>query len=235
MKYKYETVSVRCANHVALAEIKTGNGLNVFSADVRADLADFLTKADADDRIRAVILTGAGKNFCIGEIQTNESAAQKTKWGKSRAEYADCVRIIRSMTKPVIAAVNGYAIGDGMNLALACDIVVAAKNAAFCEGETYDHRTPGKGRIYFLHQNLQESMLAKKLRMTIQRISADDAAQMGLVDRIVPRDNLLAEATALAKSIALGQTVSIACFKRLQSRPVSMNLDAAFAEQPFKA
>lgn len=191
--------------------------MNALGGTMREDLLARLEQAEHDPAVRCVIITGAGNAFCAGgdiasmvEMQARNDAsilAQRMTLG------GKVVQFIRQMTKPVIAAINGAAAGAGMNLALACDIRYGSDRARFAESFVKIGLVPDWGGHYLLTQLVGTSR-ALELIMTGDRLDAEEAYRLGLINRIFPHDSLQEEVRSFAARLAEGPTKTLAQIKR---------------------
>jgi crotonobetainyl-CoA hydratase len=205
--------------NVLIITINRPQARNAINAAVHLGVGEALELADNDPEIRVVILTGAGdKAFCAGadlvamsrgERLAPEDPAQAT-WG-----FAGFVQ--HPISKPVIAAVNGFALGGGTELALACDLVVAADSAQFGLPEVKRGIIAAAGGAFRLAQQLPVK-LAMEFLLTGEPFSATHAKEIGLVNRVVPLADLMAEALALAEKIAANAPLSVQASKRIALR-----------------
>jgi 2-(1,2-epoxy-1,2-dihydrophenyl)acetyl-CoA isomerase len=191
--------------------------LNSFTAEMHAALAEALGRAESEPGIRALLLTGAGRGFCAGQDLSERrmvAADAPLDLGRTlEASYNPLVRRMRALAKPIVCAVNGAAAGAGANLALACDIVLAARSAAFIQAFARIGLIPDSGGTYFLPR-LVGTARAMALAMLGERLSAEDAAQWGLIWKCVDDDRLQDEATSIARALASGPTRAFALIKR---------------------
>ena len=190
--------------------------LNAFNDELHAALREALASCAAEDECRAVVLTGAGRGFCAGQDLSNRvnMGDERPDLGATlEANYNPLVRAIRALPKPVICAVNGVAAGAGANVALACDIVIAAKSAKFIQAFSKIGLVPDSGGTWFLPRLLGEAR-AKGLALTAQPLSADDAERWGLIWKVVDDADLMAEAEAQALAFADGPTAAYALTKQ---------------------
>lgn len=191
--------------------------MNALGGTMREDLLASLEQAERDPEVRCVIITGAGAAFCAGgdiasmvEMQNRNDAsvlAQRMTLG------GKVVQFIRQMTKPVIAAINGAAAGAGMNLALACDIRYGSDRARFAESFVKIGLVPDWGGHYLLTQLVGTSR-ALELIMTGDRIDAEEAYRLGLINRIFPHDSFSEEVRKFATRLAEGPAETLAQIKR---------------------
>ena len=203
--------------------------LNAFNDALGALLAEALDRCAADDGIRAVLLSGAGRGFCAGQDLGDRDPATMSgppDLGDTLERiYNPIVRRIRALEKPVVCAVNGVAAGAGANLALACDIVIAAKSARFFQAFAKIGLLPDSGGTWMLPRLIGEAR-AKALAMTAEPLGAETAAEWGLIWRAVDNDALLDEAAALAKGLAAGPTLAYGMIKRAIQAAADQPLDA---------
>lgn len=185
--------------------------LNAFTVDMHSLIRDAFERAESDDAIRAVILTGAGRGFCAGQ-DLSERDPSKGEIVDLKVtlstNYNPLIRAIRSLEKPVICAVNGVAAGAGANLALACDIVLAAESARFIQAFSKIGLIPDAGGTWSLTHLIGETR-AKALAMTAMPLSAKQAEEWGLIFKCVANEALMGEARTLAEDLAAGATLGI--------------------------
>ncbi len=188
------------------------NALNLRMLDeLRATIGDF----DADDSLRAVIITGAGpKAFAAGADISELNALDGARAGEEQARAGQAITVaLERLRVPVIAAVNGFALGGGCELAMACDIRVASENARFGQPEVNLGILPGYGGTQRAPRLLGEGY-AMYLCLTGEMIDAAEALRIGLVQKVVPLDGLLAEAQRIAELIATKSSLAVAATKR---------------------
>jgi len=200
---------------------------NALTTGMHAALHSALEEA-ADEGIRAVVLTGAGKGFCAGQDLSEFRGLEHDVGDHLEATYHPNVRAIRALEKPVIAAINGAAAGAGLSLACVCDIRIAADNAAFVPGFIGIGLIPDSGGSYFLARLLGPSR-AFSWMTSNRRLTAAEAEAWGLVDHVVPADELSAHAAELAARYAAAPTRGIAMTKRLLDHAQGATLDEQLA------
>jgi 2-(1,2-epoxy-1,2-dihydrophenyl)acetyl-CoA isomerase len=179
--------------------------------------------------VRAVLLTGAGRAFCAGQ----DLSTRKVSPGAAPIDlavslgnyYNPLVRRLRELPKPVVCAVNGTAAGAGANIALACDLVIAARSASFVQAFSKIGLLPDSGGTWFLPR-LAGSARAMGLALLGERLSAEDAAAWGLIWKVVDDDALATEATAIAKQLATGPTTGYGLIKQALLASATNSLDA---------
>jgi 2-(1,2-epoxy-1,2-dihydrophenyl)acetyl-CoA isomerase len=178
--------------------------LNAINDDMLDELTASLRGADTDGAVGAVVLTGAGRAFCSGQDLRDAAAQGEVDIGaKLREHYAPAIRAMRSLRKPLIAAVNGPAAGAGFSLALAADLRIAAESATFVQAFVRIGLIPDAGSTYFLPR-LVGPARAAELMMLGETVDARRAFDIGLVSRVVPDATLLDTALELAGRLARG-------------------------------
>ena len=187
--------------------------LNAFNADLHRALAAALKEARADD-VRAVVITGAGRGFCVGQDLTEFREAPGDIGERLRGNYHPNILAIRALEKPVIAAVNGPAAGAGLSLACACDLRLASDGATFVPAFINIGLVPDSGSTYFVRRLLGTAR-AFEWMTSGRRLTAAEAHAWGLVTEVVEADALQSRAAELATVLAALPTRGIALTKRL--------------------
>ena len=201
--------------------------LNAFNPEMHRLLREALERAGDDDAIRAVLLTGAGRGFCAGQDLSERDVGGDAAIDLSvtiESLYNPLVRRLRALPKPIVCAVNGVAAGAGANVALACDIVLAARSASFIQAFAKIGLVPDSGGTWFLPR-LAGRARAMGLALTGDKLGAEDAASWGLVWKAVDDDKLMAEAGALARGLAAGPTLAYALVKRALDAQLDLERD----------
>jgi 2-(1,2-epoxy-1,2-dihydrophenyl)acetyl-CoA isomerase len=198
---------------------------NSFNREMALQMQDALDKANSEKSIRAIYITGEGKAFCAGQdlgeaIDVNGPGLEKIVF----EHYNPIIKKIRSIEKPVVCAVNGIAAGAGANIALACDIVIAASSAAFMQAFVKIGLIPDSGGTFFLPR-LIGFQKASALMMLGEKVSAADALQMGMVYKICDDDKLQIEAINIAKTLSEMPTKGIGLTKRLLNESMFNSLE----------
>ncbi|HVL86448.1 MAG TPA: enoyl-CoA hydratase-related protein [Candidatus Thermoplasmatota archaeon] len=226
--WRIPKVRYEAGEGVAVVTIDRPEARNALNAEVLSDLAAALARAEADDTVRCVVLTGEGPAFVAGadiavmaEV-TPAQAREYTKLGQ------DTFRRVERMEKPVIAAVNGFAFGGGCELAIACDVILASEKAQFGLPEVGLGIHPGFGGTQRLPR-LVGRHVAKELILSGDTFDARRAAEIRLVNRVVPHARLLDEALALARRIAQNAPYAVRLAKAAVNRGADLPLDAALA------
>ena len=197
--------------------------LNAFNAEMHQALAAALKEAREPD-VRAVVLTGAGRGFCVGQDLTEFREAPGDIGDRLRSNYHPNVRAIRALEKPVIAAVNGAAAGAGLSFACACDVRIASDEATFVPAFINIGLVPDSGGTYFLARLLGPSR-AFEWMTSGRRLTAAEAGAWGLVSDVVPAADLPPRVADLATRLAAMPTRGIGMTKRLFDRASESTLD----------
>jgi 2-(1,2-epoxy-1,2-dihydrophenyl)acetyl-CoA isomerase len=189
------------------------DALNALDAEMRSGLLAAVRAASRSDETRALILTGAGRGFCAG-ADLRGGDAERDFRAVLTAQYNPLIQAIRSLPKPVVAAVNGVAAGAGFSLAMAADLVVASEDARFVPAFHRIGLVPDSGLARTLVREVGRH-LAFEILAGERHVNAQEAAAYGLVNAVVPATRLLETATALAARLAVGPTTGLGLTKRL--------------------
>jgi 2-(1,2-epoxy-1,2-dihydrophenyl)acetyl-CoA isomerase len=210
------TITVEDSAGVRTITLNRPDKLNSFNEEMHAALRNALAGA-ADDSVRAVLLTGAGKGFCAGQDLSDRVQGEGGKapdLGQTiETLWNPLVRAIRELAKPVVCAVNGVAAGAGANMALSCDLVLAARSARFIQPFCRLGLVPDSGGTYHLPRLVGEAR-AKGLAMLGDVLGAEQAGAWGLIWKVVDDDKLMAEASKLATHLATQPTFGLGLTKR---------------------
>jgi 2-(1,2-epoxy-1,2-dihydrophenyl)acetyl-CoA isomerase len=203
--------------------------LNAFNPEMHKLLREALDQARDEAAVRAVLLSGSGRGFCAGqdlsERNFSADAAPIDLSVSLGSNYNPLVRRLRALPKPVVCAVNGVAAGAGANIALACDIVLAARSASFVQSFSKLGLVPDSGGTYFLPR-LVGSARAMGLALLGERLSAEQAERWGLIWKAVDDERLVEEATGIAQTLAAGPTRGYGLIKRAIQASAGNSLDA---------
>ncbi|MDP3855951.1 enoyl-CoA hydratase [Phenylobacterium sp.] len=220
----YETLIVEAHDAVTLIKLNRPEALNALNSTLLAELCSALDAAEADDGVRCLVLTGSERAFAAG-------ADIKEMSDKSYAEmfkqdfFGASARRIEQFRKPIIAAVAGYALGGGCELAMLCDFIIAAENAKFGQPEINLGVAPGIGGTQRLTRFVGKSK-AMDMILTARMMDAAEAERAGLVSRVVPVDKLLEEALAAAAKIAGQSPLAVMMNKELVEAAYETTLSA---------
>ena len=200
-------IQIEKKNHIARITLNRPEVNNRINLQLAQEMEEICTAVNQDDDIYVVLLTGAGEQFCCGsEIKSNTAAS------------------VAGIEKPVIAAINGDAIGDGLELALSCDIRIAADTAAFGLPQLESGVIPSDGGTQRLPRLIGKGK-ALELILTAETITAAEAFNIGLVSKVVPATEIVAEAEALVKGIATKAPISLRYVKEAVNKGMDMTMD----------
>jgi E-phenylitaconyl-CoA hydratase len=228
------SLNIVVENHVATLTLNRPEAMNSIDPEMRAQLQAAWKRIKEDDEIRVAILTGAGeKAFCTGSdlkktMPPKESFAELT-FGRANSDH-----LLEGLDtdKPLICAVNGYAMGGGMEIALACDIRIASTAAVFALSEVRIGSIPGAGGTQRLPRAVGSSN-AMLMLLTGDRVDAAEALRIGLVSKVVSADELLPAAQQIASRIAQNAPLSVRAIKRLVYSGTDMPLPAALESERY--
>lgn len=200
------TILISDAGSIRTITLNRPDVLNAFNTDMLKALVKAVREADKDKSVRCLVLAAAGRAFASGqdlsEVASRYKSDEPIELGHHiRDYYNPMIEKIRTMEKPVIASVNGVAAGAGCSLALAADIRIAAESASFMQAFIHVGLVPDSGSTFMLPRLIGVSR-ALEMAITGRKIKADEAFQIGLVNRVVPDDQLDAETTKLAEKLA---------------------------------
>ena len=219
----YDTIKYEVKGPLAYVTINRPEALNALNRTVLEELFDVFNKIDADSNIRAVILTGAGRSFVAGADIVQMSTMTVAE-GRAFAAYGQKVmNFIEKTEKPVIAAVNGFALGGGCELAMACDFRIASAKAKFGQPEVGLGITPGFGGTQRLSKLVGKGM-AKLLILTADTIGAEEAMRIGLVEKVVAPEDLLATCEEIAGKIAAKAPIAVSMAKTCINKGYHLDL-----------
>ncbi len=236
----HTTISLDVADHVATITLNRPDVLNAFNDDVSREFIDALKQVARDDDVRVVVITGSGRAFSsgqdLGDLKAKYVPGHVPAFGEDlKKRYDPWVTLIRTMEKPVIAAVNGVAAGAGCSLALACDIRIASEHAKFIEVFVNVGLVPDSASTWTLPR-LVGLGRAMELCMTGRPVKADEAFAIGMVNQVVPAGELESATAAVAERLASLPGKAISLTKRLLNesfeRTLSEQLEAeAYAQE----
>jgi len=209
-------VLVEVANGVAVVTLNRPQAMNAMNRALRAELAGVMREMDASADVRVVVLTGAGERAFTAGLDLKELASDTSAMGDATAETAEAnpVKAVEQCAKPVVGAINGVAITGGFELALACDVLIASETARFADTHARVGIMPGWG----LSQKLSRAIgiyRAKELSLSGNFLDARASLALGLVNRVVPGDELLPAARKLAADMATIEPAFLAAYKKL--------------------
>ena len=214
---KFNSILLNIAEGVATVTLNRPERLNAFTGEMHAELREALARIKADSSVRALLITGAGRGFCAGqdlsERMMSPATARADVGDSLEKNYNPLLKTLRALPMPVVCAVNGVAAGAGCNLALACDIVIAARSASFLQAFARIGLIPDAGGTYTLPR-LAGTARAMGAAMLAEPISAERAEQWGLIWKCVDDDKFSGEAQTLARHLAAQATKALGLMKR---------------------
>ena len=227
----YEQLIVERDGPVVTVRLNNAARLNALSPTMTAELLDALTKLGSDDEVRAIVLTGEGRGFSAGAdlsaLQEPYLKGERPRLSLFLKEgYNRLIPLLAETPKPVVAAINGVVAGAGNSLALACDFRIAADQATFTTAFVKIGLIPDAGSCYLLPRTVGMAR-ALELALLSDRIDSATALSMGLVNRVVPADDLMQESHALAARLAGLPTTAIALTKRMFNEASRLTLAEA--------
>jgi enoyl-CoA hydratase/carnithine racemase len=218
-------VRLQLADHVATVTLSRPEAMNAISTQVADELAGALLRVAADPDAWVVILAAAGdKAFCVGADLKERAELDDAGWLRTRILIRALFETLRAMPQPTIASVFGHALGGGFELALSCDLIVAADNASFGLPEVRVGIVPGGGGTQLLTRLLGPGA-AKQYIFTGQRLRAQEALRLGLVARLVSADKLKGATMSLAREICESSPVAVREAKRAIDRALDVPLE----------
>ena len=213
----YENILFEIDSGVAVLTLNRPDKLNSFTAAMHLEVRDALALVERDSSVRVLVLTGAGRGFCAGQDLSDRAVGpgeQGVDLGHSvETFYAPLVLALRALPMPVICAVNGVAAGAGANLALACDIVLAARSASFVEVFCKLGLIPDTGGTWHLPRLVGQAR-AMGMAMLGEKIMAETAENWGLIWKCLPDAALMQDTMAMARQLAVAPTKGLAFTKR---------------------
>lgn len=222
---KSNTIKIENRGAVAILSLNRPEVFHSFNREMSYALLEALSTAEEDNNIRAIIITGSGKAFSAGQDLTEATAVDgPTIENILNEHYNPLVRSIRSMNKPIIAAVNGIAAGAGANLALCCDIILASNQSSFIQAFSKIGLIPDTGGTFFLPRMIGFHR-AMAYMMTAEKMNAQEAKDCGLVFKIFDDENFLEECIGFATNLANMPTRALALTKKALNISFSNTMD----------
>ena len=216
-------------DHVAIATVNRPKALNALNSEVLNDLNTLLDEIAADPEIRVLVLTGSGEKAFVAGADIGEMSTLTKAEGEAFGKKGnDVFRKLETLPIPAIAAVNGYALGGGCELAMACDIRLCSDTAVFGQPETGLGITPGFGGTQRLARLVGPGM-AKQLIYSARNIKADEALRIGLCNAVYPAEDLMPAAEKLAETIAKNAPIAVRACKKAINEGLEMPMDEAVA------
>ncbi|MCT9069923.1 enoyl-CoA hydratase/isomerase family protein [Cupriavidus gilardii] len=233
---QYSLIELRVESGIALITFNRPDKRNAMSDDMRAEFIDALERVAADKAIRALVLTGNGKGFCAGgdvagmqrRMEAPPGEVAFNGWSRQQRVH-HTVKLLHTMPKPTIAAVNGAAAGLGADTALCCDFVLASEAASFSWSYINRGLIPDGGGMYFLPRRVGLPT-AKELVFTGRKVDAQEAKALGIADRLSQPETLIADALAWASELSQGSATAIALGKSIINQSFELPADQVFAQ-----
>lgn len=229
----YATITLAVSDRVAEITLNRPEAANALNVEMARELHDAVLRCDADEGVRAVVISGSGRFFCAGG-DLKSFAAQGEDLPRHlkqvTADFHAAVSRLNRMDAPVVMAINGVAAGAGFSFALAGDLAIAAESARFSMAYTRAGLTPDGSSSYFLPR-LVGLRRAKELTLTNRTLTADEALAWGIVNRVVPDGELREAAHALAGELAGGATLALGAAKRLMDAGLNGTLETAMEDE----
>ncbi|NTU23638.1 2-(1,2-epoxy-1,2-dihydrophenyl)acetyl-CoA isomerase [Brevibacillus sp. HB1.2] len=229
----YETILYEVSEGVAVVTLNRPDKFNAFTAVMNKEITDALKQAQKDADVRCIVLTGAGRAFNAGQDLSDVSGGGDVDYGGFlRDRYNPMILQFQKTEKPIIAAVNGVAAGAGMSVALACDIRLASEKASFVNAFVNIGLVPDSGGCYFLPRIVGIGK-ALELAMTGEKVSAEEAMRIGLVNQVYPAESFIENALAYARKLASLPTKGIGLIKRTMYKGLEMGLEETLEYEAF--
>ncbi|MCE0451654.1 enoyl-CoA hydratase-related protein [Brevibacillus sp. AF8] len=229
----YETILYEVSEGVAVLTLNRPDKFNAFTAVMNKEITDALKQAQKDADVCCIVLTGAGRAFNAGQDLGDVSGEGDVDYGGFlRDRYNPMILQFQKTEKPIIAAVNGVAAGAGMSVALACDIRLASEKASFVNAFVNIGLVPDSGGCYFLPRIVGIGK-ALELAMTGEKVSAEEALRIGLVNQVYPAESFMEDALAYARKLALLPTKGIGLIKRTMYKGLELGLEETLEYEAF--
>jgi enoyl-CoA hydratase len=218
----FETINVETEDHICLIRLNRPDALNALNTQLLGELCTALEEADGNDKVRCIVLTGSEKAFAAG-ADIKEMSEKSFVEVFNENLFANASDRIMNIRKPIIAAVSGYALGGGCELAMACDFIIAADSAKFGQPEINLGVIAGMGGTQRLTRYVGKSK-SMDMNLTGRFMPAEEAERAGLVSRVVPAKKLMEEAMAAAQKIAEKSMPSVMAAKEAVNRSYEVTL-----------
>lgn len=220
------SIELKTENNLAIIILNRPEVFNSFNREMALLLQKTLAECSENKNVRAILITGNGKAFCAGQDLKEVTSPELNPGFKAILEehYNPIIKQLRTIEKPIIAAVNGVAAGAGANIALACDVVLASETASFIQAFSKIGLIPDSGGTYFLPRliGLQK---AAALMMLGEKISAEEAEKMGMIYKVFPAESFRIETEKIAQKLAQMPTKALALTKQALNKSLTNNLE----------
>jgi 2-(1,2-epoxy-1,2-dihydrophenyl)acetyl-CoA isomerase len=229
----YNNLLLDTDGHMATITLNRPDFYNAINDEISFELQDVFKKLKNDNNIRVIILTGAGKAFCSGQdLKAISNAKNRNLADSLHKRYNPIIRAMRNMPKPIICKLNGVAAGAGCSFALACDLIIASEKASMVEVFIKVGLVPDSGSSYFLPR-LTGSLKAFELATMGNKITADEALKLGMVNRVVPHDELDNAVMEFATYYASAPTKSIGLIKKMLNKSTYSDLETMLEYEAY--
>ncbi|MGE5703324.1 MAG: enoyl-CoA hydratase-related protein [Clostridia bacterium] len=228
----YETILYEVADGVAIVTMNRPDKFNAFTELMHKEIIAALKQAQKDQAVRCILFTGAGRAFNAGQDLADVQGDNVDFGGMLRNRYNPMIRQFQQTEKPIVAAVNGVAAGAGMSVALACDLRVMSDKASFVNAFVNIGLVPDSGGCYYLPRIVGLGK-ALELAMLGEKVSAEEAYRIGLVNKVFPADGFAEEALAYARKLAALPTKGIGLIKRTMYKGMQMNLEETLEYEAY--
>jgi 2-(1,2-epoxy-1,2-dihydrophenyl)acetyl-CoA isomerase len=227
----FESIVYTVEDGVAVARLNVPDKLNALTDEMKAELLSIILAVRDNAAIKVLVLTGTGRAFCAGGDLNSQAKVKDIISGRNRVKKLhQWVTELVKLEKPVIAAVNGLAVGAGCNLVFACDLIYASEDAKFSEIFSKIGLIPDAGGLYFLPWAVGP-IRAKDIVFSGRIVDAAEAQQIGLVLKVFPKDQLMDEVMAIARKYAKGPGVAYGIAKNLINKSSSWDLETLLAQE----
>lgn len=231
MKINQEThLETRIKEGIMHVTLNRPESLNAFSPEMIIGLKEALQKAKEEEAIRVIVLSGAGRAFSAGGDVKTMGTSDALETYEHIGKLNELILAMRDLEKPIIAAVHGFAAGAGFNLALACDLILAAEESQFIMSFSKVGLISDGGGSYFLPRQIGLNR-AKELLFSAEPLTAEEAHQSGLVNHIYPLNEFEAKVQAFARKLAAGPTTTYGFIKKITNQSLTSNLDEILEQE----
>lgn len=228
----YETILYEVSEGVAILTMNRPDKFNAFNERMNKEITDALKQAQKDPEVRCILLTGAGRAFNAGQDLGDVLEGDVDFGGFLRNRYNPMILQFQKTEKPIIAAINGVAAGAGMSIALACDIRLASDKASLVNAFVNIGLVPDSGGCYYLPRIVGMGK-ALELAMTGEKVPAEEALRLGLVNQVYPTEQFWEESLAYARKLAALPTRGIGLIKRTMYKGLELGLEETLEYEAY--
>lgn len=228
----YKSIKTSIKNKICTVKLNRPDVRNALGLEMREELKGFFTEMKNRDDVKVIVLTGEGKAFSAGGDLSALKQVDAVTGRKRLQSGHDLIQSILNLEKPVIAAINGPAAGAGVSLALACDMIIASRSSYLIQSFVQIGLIPDLGSIYFLPR-LVGRHRALELMLLGEKITAQQAHDMGIINRIVETDALMEEVNAVALKLAGGPDLALGLMKKLVNKSILADINETFELEGF--